>query len=1066
MANRGGQIKDTYRVPILSQRDWINALETPGIMVAEIYGSTFGPCNAFLPTIHNIMIQITDADKKIRWVSVNVAKLEQDIRQARLEELKKKREADEVQRRKVEMLDDGLRRDLNSRRMGGPGVGPSSSGAGSNSGAQGNSMDDDLPEESVTLPKLEEYTGYDHPRPVYVVFKDGEIVYRVNLPNPPMVRKILTSLVEGIPIDEDDLARMEMQSDNERLRQKETRRRQLEENRRKQRQEKNASRDPEEATKVLMNLGLRGYTRVPGTRPVLGVFANDGGDAIRRFNELLAEQDGGAEAEVDITQRPIDDYNALVAFTEVSNSAHSSFNFNSVFEFDPAQVLSIRASDSMDDENSHGPDCFKVLLFEVPVGDDPQKMTNEMLMTYATGAAFVHLRQGLDAAAAAVAAAAAAEQEKIQREKQQQQLLQQAQMQGPQAYALALAQVAAANQAAAEAEAANVPPHIGVSVTPCVTYELRNPRTGAITDRTCNLSCHVNLAKRRGKVARVKLHINAANIHFVDHAAATEYGALCYNGDDIAAEVGTPESAQPAPVTAPQPGVAGMPPGTPAGPAPVITLPPPPAGYHAVVWVRDVNTAGVWIPVDKTEVVRPPTSSGLFSAGQIAMDHHIFNTPVIVEQYAKLDREIRVTIHIAGTFDPTSPDRGLIAYGTCWLSQLHTGQPAQATEEGAAQGNAAFVQLVDAGPGTVSVEVPIENLALTSEGPAAIRPVVYQSLTGDVAYNVEEAQGLTPVKPFISLQAEALPPALPATRGSEKVRLVLKVAAASLTIPCEGLVLRSVNTGNWLVDPAIIHEDNQVAEFYCDAGLFTTDDVVELLAYEPGESGDPGDAIILGCSETFPIASVAPLEDTGAAPTGPRFVCTLKPVASSASRSLPHELTIAFDSHNLGKGRTALIQVDICNLPKSEKANKCDPIVCIYGLNSKGQFSVMYGNTEMQQNTCHPKFSSAIPVLCYEGNARSEEASKFKIVVLDVPQGEPSFELRNAEVLAEGTFTLTTNAEHVMSVPLRVPIRRPESDAKEEEKKEDKKEEKKAPVMLREAGRGCRAISLTISANQ
>jgi hypothetical protein len=46
--------------------------------VAEIFSSWFGPCQVIAPTIGNIMMKIDDAENKIHWLVLNLAKLEED----------------------------------------------------------------------------------------------------------------------------------------------------------------------------------------------------------------------------------------------------------------------------------------------------------------------------------------------------------------------------------------------------------------------------------------------------------------------------------------------------------------------------------------------------------------------------------------------------------------------------------------------------------------------------------------------------------------------------------------------------------------------------------------------------------------------------------------------------------------------------------------------------------------------------------------------------------------------------------------------------------------------------
>src|SRR5690242_19463415 len=74
-------------------------LPSPPLLVVEIYCGAFGNCQVVLPTINQIMLTIDDADDKLKWLVINVAKLEEEQRHLLAEEEKKKAEMESVHRR-------------------------------------------------------------------------------------------------------------------------------------------------------------------------------------------------------------------------------------------------------------------------------------------------------------------------------------------------------------------------------------------------------------------------------------------------------------------------------------------------------------------------------------------------------------------------------------------------------------------------------------------------------------------------------------------------------------------------------------------------------------------------------------------------------------------------------------------------------------------------------------------------------------------------------------------------------------------------------------------------------
>lgn len=69
--------------------------------VCEVYCGFFGNCQVILPTINSIMLSIDDSEDKMKWLVINVAKLEEEQRHLLAEEEKKKNDMENVQRRKA-----------------------------------------------------------------------------------------------------------------------------------------------------------------------------------------------------------------------------------------------------------------------------------------------------------------------------------------------------------------------------------------------------------------------------------------------------------------------------------------------------------------------------------------------------------------------------------------------------------------------------------------------------------------------------------------------------------------------------------------------------------------------------------------------------------------------------------------------------------------------------------------------------------------------------------------------------------------------------------------------------
>jgi hypothetical protein len=181
-----------------------------------VYCGFFGNCQVILPTINQLMLSVDDAEDKIKWLVINVAKLEEEQRHLLAEEEKKKTDMENVQRRKA--LNDKADENGNAP------AGSEDGGAGSSSSSALSSVQPAAPEEEetsklrtswdkITIPKLEKYSGYDHPRPLWLLIKDGVILYELNAANPPKMHKILHAALAGTTLTEKELAEMDFKRD-------------------------------------------------------------------------------------------------------------------------------------------------------------------------------------------------------------------------------------------------------------------------------------------------------------------------------------------------------------------------------------------------------------------------------------------------------------------------------------------------------------------------------------------------------------------------------------------------------------------------------------------------------------------------------------------------------------------------------------------------------------------------------------------------------------------------------------------------------------------------------------
>mmetsp|Transcript_19130 Transcript_19130/g.37767 ORF Transcript_19130/g.37767 Transcript_19130/m.37767 type:complete len:882 (-) Transcript_19130:2885-5530(-) len=188
MAGRGAKMKE-YRIQVTSVKHWLKEIDFDGLLVVEVYSSWFGSCQVIAPTINSIMMSITDADAKIKWPVINIAKLEEEQRELMMDEEKKKQELASVLRRKVGQ-DEGA--DVDAPPPG-----------------EDEEMKAKQSFDKVKIPKLEAYSGWEDARPLWLLMKDGEILHTLTSANPPKMMKLIDSVVNGTALNEEELAAMD-----------------------------------------------------------------------------------------------------------------------------------------------------------------------------------------------------------------------------------------------------------------------------------------------------------------------------------------------------------------------------------------------------------------------------------------------------------------------------------------------------------------------------------------------------------------------------------------------------------------------------------------------------------------------------------------------------------------------------------------------------------------------------------------------------------------------------------------------------------------------------------------
>ena len=299
-------------------QDWLKHLEDHRILIVEVYNSFFGSCASYTQNIQSFMLSVDDAEDKVSWLTINVAKIVQDTTAALQEEAKKKRETDDagLKRKETERFspEDEYKRSTKTTYRG---LSPAfNSGSGSSSSSSDMGLDelsksllqDPLRGDSITIPKLERFTSYDSPRPVFLIFQDGEIRFEVAFPNPPKINYILNCLLSQTTPEPAMLSRMDLAPDASRGGRKRKSRRKLlleEQARRKAAFEKERLRRPPlELLTLYLSVALEDhvksdaqagsfpvvalYARPPQTLPAGGAHGSAGGAALRGANGATA----------------------------------------------------------------------------------------------------------------------------------------------------------------------------------------------------------------------------------------------------------------------------------------------------------------------------------------------------------------------------------------------------------------------------------------------------------------------------------------------------------------------------------------------------------------------------------------------------------------------------------------------------------------------------------------------------------------------------------------------------------------------------------------------------------
>ncbi len=941
----------------------------PNRAVVEVYNSFFGICTSFQSSIQNIMLNIPDSDQKIKWFAINVAKLEQDIRQQLQEDAKK---SEDAQRRKAETdrLDGGagvnggvnsggvggknsLSLDFGGRGAGGGGRGGFGGGGGGPSSPRMGGYDEDgkssgadafrLFEGSgsgvVAIPKLEAYSGYDKPRSVFLVLQDGEIKHTVVYPNPPKMMKILSAMCEGRVPDDADLAATELQSDQERIKEKVARRKEADEAKRKQREEAEAQRELDEPPRLILSLARDQSAVSRMCRSMAVVYARSGPETTNFDNYIGCTE--ASKVPPGTPWESVIELDPLVYNTAAPASAEEWRQQVQVRVLEVPDPLAQQQADhkagAIPAAISHGP--LAALLAGANALDE-ETLRSAALQDAVVGVVNVNLRQVLDISMAAAASSAAA------------------------------------------GEGAEEDPNATTGGFACLSLispsELAGPSASTSTSTSSSgspgsLLVSVRPAEKRGRVSRIRMNLSCDNLPAIANAAAA--AAAATTSPEAAAAAGS--AASPSATT-----------------APLDTI--------AVVYVRDANLTN-FVFAGATEVRRDSVSP-------------VYSLSVDVDVFSRLPRQVKVMIYYADQFDRTNTSVGLIAGTWFPLSALiaHNPNNTNANSDGAhgdgdaEKSNVAEVSLLDSTPGTYSVP---HTVALHSPTPNAAFPD-----------NVS-----------LTVRALRLPARTPAVAGSAKARVVVHAKGitippntliAAFAAPASASSASASSSGPAGAPSGNVAAESEAANVLVALAPVSVHGIAEILVDE-----DQLPAIrALGLYEAAPHAASSSSSSSGADVLGPYLGASeiaAMPEATSPGLA-PASVTVAFadaagavvagasmqvQAMKLGAAQMVDCWVSAANLPIMDEG-KCDPVVVVYRADAEGL--VPLARTEVIGDNSNPVFHARLPIETY-----SQSPVRLVAHVFDLPSGSQEHDPITAGILiGQATIDVLGGAETVIRVPL------------------------------------------------
>ena len=224
MAGRGGVKLKEYRTAVTSLKQWQSELQFPHLSIVEVFSSSFGSCQVILPTINSIMTNTPDSDQRIRWLTLNVGKLEEEQKAKEDEEQKKNEDIHGKQKTPTRIVQPApaptsdvhvIEPQMEQKEQDPAAAGDADSDdpTASPPAAAAPAAAAPPAKSTPTIPLLEAYHSYDHPRPLWLFFLNGQLLYELTSANPPKMLKLVQSCLSGSQLSADELAGMELQTD-------------------------------------------------------------------------------------------------------------------------------------------------------------------------------------------------------------------------------------------------------------------------------------------------------------------------------------------------------------------------------------------------------------------------------------------------------------------------------------------------------------------------------------------------------------------------------------------------------------------------------------------------------------------------------------------------------------------------------------------------------------------------------------------------------------------------------------------------------------------------------------